>query len=285
VDPTVIVLATAAGALIGTSVGILLLRRKLRPPITDGELAQLKGKLQTGESSLAAATANLEELRKQIALQETALRQSGEDLKKKQEQFDIESAETQREKGLRATAEQSLKELRAKFVLLTDQCANLEARVREAEVLVAGKAAQLVSADAELEAGKLKVLELTEQMTGLTSETAELKRFGEQETRLRTLLEAQLNAEQERIREMSVQVAELQSERLQLEVKLQEESRSAAKGMELLLMAQEKLSAVFKAFGADGQNGNHSPTPVGAAAAGPDAKAEVAEIAQATSAG
>src|SRR5882672_1676581 len=94
-DPIVVVLATAAGALIGTSVGILMLRRKLRPPITDAEHAELKGKLQTGESSLAAAVANLEDLRKQIVVQERALTQGAEDLKKKQEQVERESNETQ----------------------------------------------------------------------------------------------------------------------------------------------------------------------------------------------
>ena len=283
-DLTVIVLATAAGALIGTSVGILLLHRKLRPPITDAELAELRGKLQTSESSLAAASASEEELRKQNALQETALSQNGDDLKKKQEQLDAESAEAQKEKSLRSTAEQTLKELRVKYVLVTDQCTKLEGRVREAESLAAGKASRLVSAEAELEAGKLKIQELTEETAELLSESEELKRSLEEEARTRAMLEAQLNTEQERIQQMMIQNAELQTERLKLEIRLQDESRSAAKGMELLVMAQEKLSSVFKALGADGQNGHHSQAPVQAAEVGSEANVQVAEAAKAAAA-
>jgi chromosome segregation ATPase len=267
-DPIVIVLATAAGTLIGTSVGILLLRRKLRPPITDAELAELKGKLQTGESSLAAASANLEDLRKQIALQERTLLQNGEDLKKRQEQLDIESAETQKEKARRFAAEHSVQEGSAKAVLLTEQCMKLEARVKEENNRVAEKTTRLVSFEAELEAEKRKIQEMTEQVTRLASESAELKRFGEQETRLRTALEAQLRADQERIRQLTSQIAELQNEQLQLETKLQEERDSAARGMELLFTVQEKLSSAFKALGADGQNGHHSQAPVEAAVDG-----------------
>ena len=92
-DPIVIVLATAAGALIGTSVGILILRRKLRPPVTEAQFAEMKSKLQAGESSLAAASASLEDLRKEFGLQQKALLQSAEDLKKRQAQLDIASAE------------------------------------------------------------------------------------------------------------------------------------------------------------------------------------------------
>jgi chromosome segregation ATPase len=119
-----------------------------------------------------------------------------------------------------------------------------------------------VSVEAELEAEKRKIQEMTEQRTRLASESAELKRFGEQETRLRTALEAQLRADQERIRQLTSQIAELQNEQLQLETKLQEERDSAARGMELLFTVQEKLSSVFKALGADGQNGHHSQAAV-----------------------
>jgi chromosome segregation ATPase len=280
-DPIVVVLATAAGALIGTTVGILLLRRKLRPPITDAEHAELKGKLQAGESSLAAASANLEDLRKQIAVQERALLQSGEDLKKKQDQLEAESVETQKERARRAAAEQSVQELSAQSVVLAEQCNKLEARAKEETELVAARANELVSAVAEMEAGKLKIQALTEQASRLTAEAAELKRFGEQEARFRAALEAQLNADQERIKQMTSQIADLQAERLQLEIKVREERGSAAKGMELLLMAQEKLSSVFKALNAEGQNGHHSPAPPEASAPPPDGKVVSEEIAQA----
>ena len=282
-DPTIIVITTAASALFGTAVGILLFRRKMRPAITDSELADLRAKVQTGESSMATASANLEDLRKQIALQEKALLQNGEDLKKKQEQLDAESAETQKEKARRSAAEQSVQEISANAVLLKEQCAKLEAGVRDAQSLAAQKATQLASAADELAAGKRKIQELTEQTAHLTSESAELKRVGEQEARLRALLEVQLNAEQELIGQITVRVSELESERLQLEIKLKEESRSAAKGLELLVQAQENLASALKSLGTGGPNGNHSETPVRAAEVAPDAKTEASEVAPAAS--
>jgi chromosome segregation ATPase len=264
-DPIVIVLATAAGALFGTSVGILMLRRKLRPPVTEAEFAEMKGKLQTGESSLAAASANLEDLRKQLALQEKALLQNAEDLKKRQAQVETESAEVLKEQARRTAAEQSVQELSAKAVLLTEQCAKLEALFTKENTLAAETATRLASVEAELEAGKRTIEELTEQSVRLTSESVELKRASEQEVRFRTALEAQLNTDQERIRQLTGEIAELQSERLQLEKKLNEERGSAAKGMELLLMAQEKLSSVFKPVVPENQNGHHGQVPIEAA--------------------
>ena len=282
-DPIVVVLATAAGALIGTCAGILLLRRKLRPPITDAEHAELKGRLQTGESSLAAAVANLEDLRKQIAVQERALTQGAEDLRKKQEQVERESNETQKEKARRTAAEHTVHELSTKAVEMTAQYTKLEARVKDETELSAGKAAQLVSLTAEVDFGKLKMQELSEQAARLTSEAAELKRFADQETRFRSALEAQLNADQERIKQMTSQIADLQAERLQLEIKVREERGSAAKGMELLLMAQEKLSSVFKALNAESQNGHHAATAEAVTSAS-ESKAPTEEVAQAASA-
>jgi chromosome segregation ATPase len=260
-----------------------MLRRKLRPPITDAEHAELKGKLQTGESSLAAAVANLEDLRKQIVVQERALTQGAEDLKKKQEQVERESNETQKEKLRRTAAEQTVQELSTKAVEMTAQCTKLEARVQEEAELSAGKAAQLVSLVAEADASKLKIQELTEQAARLASESAELKRFADQETRFRTALEAQLNADQERIKQMTSQIADLQAERLQLEIKVREERGSAAKGMELLLMAQEKLSSVFKALNAEAQNGHHAAA-VEAVTSAPETQTATEEVEQAASA-
>ena len=175
-DPIVIVIASAAGALIGTATGILLFRRKMKPPISDTELGVLKGKVQTAEASLATATGNLEDLRKQIASQEKTILQSSEDLKKKQQQLDAESAETQKEKSRRTAAEQSVQELGAKGVLLTEQCGKLEVQLKEAQTLAGSKAEKLATVEAEFEAGKQKIHELTEQTAQLTSETAELKR-------------------------------------------------------------------------------------------------------------
>lgn len=273
-DPIVIVLATAVGALIGTSVGILVLRRKMRPPVSDAEFAELKGKLKAGESALVAASTNFEGLRKQADQQEKDLTQNRAELKKKQEQLDAELAHTQNEKALRFAAEQSAQELSAKVALMAERCAKLETGIKELEILASEKTTRLTSVEAELAAGTRKIQELTEQAACLVSEFEEHKRSMEQEGRLRSALEAQLNSDQERIHQLTNQIGELQSERLQLELKLQEERGSAAKGMELLLAAQEKLSTILKVVSLDMQNGHHTQAEAGEGQASPEPKPE-----------
>ena len=262
-DPIVIVVATAIGALIGTSAGVFLLRRKIRPPVSDAEFAELKHKLQTSESALDVESAKLAELGKQISQQESKVEQSAAEIIKKQRQLDTELAETQKERGFRIAAEQSAQELSAKAALLTEQCVNLEGRVKEEEKLRVETTTQLTLVEAELQAGMRKIEEMTEQGARFALESDEHKRSIEQETRHRTRLEAQLNSDQELIRQLTAQIAELQSERLQLESRLQEERVSAAKGMELLLEAQEKLSSVFKALRTDAQNVHQTQGPTG----------------------
>src|ERR1017187_3592772 len=73
----VTLLASISGALIGTSVGIYLLYRKLRP-ITGAELDLTRGKLRSTEFTLSSTTANLENLRKQLAEREQQLSAAGE---------------------------------------------------------------------------------------------------------------------------------------------------------------------------------------------------------------
>jgi chromosome segregation ATPase len=277
--PIVIVLATVVGAIVGTivgiSVGVLLLRRKLRPPVTDAEFAELKSKLQTGESALTAASVTLNDLRQQIGIQARALLQNSQDLKEKQEQLHASFAETQKEKDRRTTVEKTLQEQGAKTAFVSEQCTKLEARVREEEEFATKRAAHLASVESERDTGKQRIQELTEQLARLAFESEERKRSSEQETRFRTALEAQMKAEQERIGQLTTQVAELQGERLQLEIRLKEETGVAAKGMELLVAAQEKLSSVFKAIGADLGNGQHNLAPVGAAAPSLEVKTAV----------
>jgi len=62
-------LMSIAGSLIGTSVGIIILYRKLRP-LTGAELDLTRGKLRSTEFSLSAATASLENVKKQLAERE-----------------------------------------------------------------------------------------------------------------------------------------------------------------------------------------------------------------------
>lgn len=279
-DPIVIFLVAAAGALTGIFTGILLLRRKLRPPITEAEHAELKDKLRAGEASLVAAAADAEELRKQLALREKAILQSQEELEKRRKQLDIQLAETQEQKALRSGAEDSIRELGTKIVLLTEQCTKLEAQAKQETQLTAEKANRLVSMEGELEVGRKRIQELIEQLAQLAAESFELKHLHEQEERIRTDLEAQLSAEREKVGRMTGQIAELQSERLQLEVKVQEERGSAAKGMELLMLAQEKLSSAFKGLGVEGQNGCPGQASLEAAAGGAEANLQAEELVQ-----
>jgi chromosome segregation ATPase len=268
-DPIVTVLATAIGAIVGTSVGILLLRRQLRPPVTDAEFAELKSKLQSGESALTAASANLDDLRHQIAIQERALLQKSRELSERQEQLHVASAEAQKEKERRTTVEKTVQELSAKMAFVSDQSASLEARIREENELAATRAAHLATVESERDTGRQRIQEITEQLALLAFELEECKRSSEQETRFRTALEAQMKADQERIGQLTTQVAELQGERLQLEIRLKEETAVAKKGIEVLLAAQEKLSSVLKALGSDLVNGQHNPAPVGTTSPSP----------------
>src|ERR1017187_8136433 len=77
----VTLLASIGGALIGTSVGIYMLYRKLRP-ITGAELDLTRGKLRSIEFSLASTTATLENLRKQLEEREQQISAAQEEARK-----------------------------------------------------------------------------------------------------------------------------------------------------------------------------------------------------------
>jgi chromosome segregation ATPase len=261
-DLIVVFFVGVAGALVGTFTGILLLRRKLRPPVSEAEFAELKAKLQAGETSLAAASANAKELRAELALQQTALLQSREDATKRLDQLDAEAAEKQKEKAQRTVAEKRALELSAEVTLLTERCTGLETQAKQERDRTAEMGGRLISAEGEVESSRKKMQQLTEQADHLVAESTELKRSNEELGRVRLDLETQLNFEREALRQLHGQVVELQKDRSQLEIRLKEEMGSAAKGMELLLMAQQKLSSAFKGLGPDGQtqNGNGSQT-------------------------
>jgi chromosome segregation ATPase len=263
-DPIVTVLiTTAAGALIGTVVGVLLMRRQLRPIISETALADLKTSLQRSEASLAATTTNAEDLGKQLAQRDERIQQASDDLKQKQQQLDLLLAEAQAETVRRTTAEQRNQELSTQTGVLTEQYTSLSAKACEQEKQLAERATRLASLQGELDTNKQFAEGLKEEVARVTKEAVDLRSSMEQEGRYRTSLEAQLRTEQEQIGQLNNKVEELQTERAQLEIRLQEERQSAAKGMELLMMAQEKLAGVFKCVGLDPQTasgGNGSNT-------------------------
>jgi chromosome segregation ATPase len=231
----VTILCAMSGALIGTTVGIRLMFRRFRLP-SQAELDTLRGNLETVESSLAAATTVSENLRKQVAERDRSIQESSQQLNEKQRQLGFAIAEAEKAAAERAAAEQ-------KAAALTERRAELEAQLEEERTRVAEQAGrQLASYEAQLDAGKLQIQEVGGEVARLTVECADLK--------------AQLGTERERSGQLAGQIAELQSDR-----------QSAAKGIELLLMAQQNLSRFLQPVCEGGPNGNGGAVPVEAATA------------------
>ena len=231
----VTILCTISGALIGTTVGLLLMFRKFRPP-SQTELDTLRGNLETAECSLAAATTDLDNLRKQIVERDRSIQESSQELTEKQRQLGFAIAEAEKAAAERAAAEQ-------KAAALTERRAELEAQLDEEKTRVAEQAGrQFASYEAQLDADKLQIQEVGGEVARLTAECAELK--------------AQLGTELERSAQLAGQIEELQSDR-----------QSAAKGIELLLMAQQNLSRFLKPVSEGDPNGNGGGVPVEAATA------------------
>jgi chromosome segregation ATPase len=224
-------LFTMSGALIGTTIGLLMMFRRFRLP-SQAELDTLRGNLKTVESSLAAATAVSENLRKQIAERDRSFHESSEELIEKERQLGFAIAEAEKAAAQCSAAEQKARELSAEAAELTGRRAELEARLEEEKNCVAEQAGQQVASyEARLDADKVQIQELGGDVSRLTAECAELK--------------AQLGAELERSGQLTGQIAELQSDR-----------QSAAKGIELLLAAQQNLSRFLKPACEGGSNGN-----------------------------
>jgi chromosome segregation ATPase len=218
-EPIVILLSSISGALIGTSVGIFLLYHKLRP-VTGAELDLTKGKLRTAEFSLASATANLERVSQQ--LEESAQQVSAAEEKARLAENEIA--------GLR------------------QQVAEHESKVQDASKAVAESASQQIAAyESRIEADGRRIEELNQQVTHLTAEGEQMKCDFDQESKSRTAIEEQLSVERDGTRSLVSRIAELEAERCHFDLTLEEERQSAAKGIELLTMAQERLTRVFRA--------------------------------------
>jgi chromosome segregation ATPase len=224
-DLIVVLLSSISGALIGTSVGIYMLYRKLRP-ITGAELDLTRGKLRSAEFTLASTSAGLDKLRKELEEREQQLSAAEE----------------------RARAAES-------------QIAQHEAKIKDATEEVAASASQQIAAyEARIGAGEQQIRELSEKVARRTAELDQLKCDFEQESKSRSTLETQLSGERENSRELASRIAELESERSHWDLTLQEERQSAAKGIELLLMAQENLTRVFRSAPVEvpRANGDHN---------------------------
>ena len=240
----VIFLCTTVGALVGTIVGILLMNRKVRLPITGADLAALRTKAQAAEAAFADAKSTVEDLRKQLAEREQAVQQHTEELKKKQAQLTQILTEVEKDKLQRSVTEQIGQELSTQNASLLKSRNDLETKLEQERALANERSTQIATLQAQLESEKQQVRELTAQAERLVGDGVALSRSYEQERRQRAAVEAELSSEQERVRQLTDHVTELEHERSQLSRKLIEERESAERGMELLRMAQENFSRV-----------------------------------------
>jgi chromosome segregation ATPase len=238
----VTILCAMSGALIGTAVGILLMSHKFRLP-SQAELDALRANLHAAESSLAAATAVAENLRKQIAERDRTIHERSEELNEQQRQLGFAKAEAEKAAAQRSAVEQKAHELAAEVAEMAERRAELEARLEEEKIHVVEQAGQRVASyEARLDADRLQIQELGGEVARLTAECTELN--------------ARLRTELERSGQLTGQIAELQSDR-----------QSAAKGIELLLAAQQNLSRFLKPACEGGTNGHDGAVPVEAATA------------------
>jgi chromosome segregation ATPase len=146
----------------------------------------------------------------------------------------------ERDRGIQESS-QELNEKQRQLGFAIAEAEKAAAGLEEERTRVAEQAArQLASYEAQVDAGKLQIQEAGGEVARLTAECAELK--------------AQLGAELERTGQLAGQIAELQSDR-----------QSAAKGIELLLAAQQNLSRFLKPVCEGGSNGIDGGVPVVAA--------------------
>ncbi len=215
----VAILSAMVAALIGTAVGAFVLLRRIRPPVTEAQLEALKNSQRAAESALVAASAEVESLRRQIAELERTIQKCGDELNEKQRQLDAAAAEAANQTTQLSAAGEEVQQLSAEVVALKEQRATLQATLQEENHRVAEQADQQVALyEARLDAERQRIEDLAKEVARLTAECADVK--------------AQLSAELERSRQLA---AALESDR-----------ESAAKGIELLLMAQENLSRLLK---------------------------------------
>ena len=248
-------LCTTIGALVGTIVGILLMNRKVRLPITGADLAALRTKVEAAETALATANAAAADLRKQLAERDGTIQRQTDDLKKKKELLERASAESEKHKLQRSIDDQLSQEVSTQNATLMKERIDLESRLDEELRLGAERATHISSLETELEGKTKQVADLSGRLEGLTAELAGLRSFRDQESRRRMALEAQLSTEQDRLRHLTAQVAELESERSRFDRKLHEERESAARGMELLMKAQENFSRVLTQANGEARTG------------------------------
>src|ERR1017187_7434733 len=133
-DLIVMILAAMSGALIGSSTGIFLMYRKLRP-VNAVELDALRSKIRTTEFDLGAAVANGLKLKKEVAEQSSKVNQ---EVVEKQRQLDAALSAKDLESAHRNAAEQRIAELIAEVDAGKARQAEIEAQAKELAAKAAG---------------------------------------------------------------------------------------------------------------------------------------------------
>jgi chromosome segregation ATPase len=315
-DLIVIILAAMSGALIGSSTGIFLMYRKLRP-VNAADLDALRTKVRTAEFDLNAALANGVKLKKEVAEQASKAQDA---VVEKQRQLDAALAAKNLEAAHRNAAEDRIAELiaeadaaKARRAEVEAKATELEAKAKELEAKAAESLSaageeqqrQLAALQAQVETGGRQILELTAQVANAAAEAAESKQRAEEAEQARTALaaewkqrleetekvrtaleaewtqrsdeaararaalEAELTSGRERLHVLTEQLSQLRTELSAQDVRMQAERDSAAKGMELLAMAQQNFSRVMQAAaieapaanGSNGANGHGDLAP------------------------
>jgi len=245
--------------------------------------AEAEQKVVDGQQKVAEADERIKEL----SMDADSLREQRKELESKLRDMDtLKEADS-------AFSEKATK-------LIADYEAQIEANKRQIQDLSAQVVRLTTEYEGQFETDKMRIETLSEQVTRLsaeslqtqalneqiarlTAESSELATHNEEETRERQSLEAALNAELERTRQLTARLAELENEKSQFDRLLDEERQSAAKGMELLLMAQQNLSRVFKQGNGDaapnGKNG-HGTAPEGLTEPGQEVPAAVALVSE-----
>jgi len=125
---------------------------------------------------------------------------------------------------------------------LTERIAHLSSELTQYRLASADTLDQL---EGQLKLEQQKSQGLAEQVATLTLDLTQANQYGADADRYRSSLEAELEVGRVKIVQLTDQVAELNREKSQFEVRLREERESAARGIELLSLAQSTLSGAL----------------------------------------
>lgn len=232
-------LSTAIGTVVGVAAAVLMMQRKGRSSGM-GSDSILRTQLQNTEWALASAGRDVEDLRKQLADREAEAQQVRADLESAQQRLMAASAEVEKESAHRSQADEIAAKAAALAEDLTERLRQLESQVPAAEELSArleDERRRAAEGSARLTAMEAELNRMRESVIVLEGECA----AGRERTEVLT---AELDRWREAGGQADLERIALERQCASLEAMLRKERESAAEGMQLLLMAQNKLSGV-----------------------------------------